>query len=423
MHEHVHIYSNWMIAIFALGYLLIIFEHIVHINKATSALIMAVGLWSLQFADGSFANINMSSFSEHLADVSQVILFLLSAVTIVEIIHAHGGFSMVANAIRVSSKKLCLLVVGALAFILSAVLDNLTTTIVFVVMLKKLLEHQEDRLIFGSVVVIAANAGGVWSPIGDVTTTMLWIGGQVSAIPLAQHLFLPSLACFLASSLWLSFSVKGQIQKKIVSRKDLIEPRGEIVFVLGILSLVFVPVFKLWTGLPPFMGILFSLSFMWLVTDMLHRKYDGRDHLKVPAILPRVDFSSVFFFLGILLSVNALETAGILHSFALWLDGAISSKAVVAIWIGLASAVIDNVPLVAGIMGMYDVTLYAKDHPFWLLMAYCAGTGGSILIIGSAAGVAFMGLEKVTFFWYLRKAGIAAAVGYFIGIAVYFFQA
>jgi len=421
MEHSLNIYANWMIVVFVIGYLLIIFEHTVHINKATSALLMAVALWSFEFADSAFADVNMYRFSEHLANISQVIFFLLGAVTIVETIHAHGGFAMVANAIRISSKKACLWIVGLLAFFLSSVLDNLTTTIVLVAMLKKFLDNSHDRLIFGSTAVIAANAGGAWSPIGDVTTTMLWIGGQVSTVPLIKSLFVPSLACFAVSTFCLSFSISGSMTKKQVSRKELLEPKGEIVFVCGILSLVSVPVFKILTGLPPFMGILLAMSFMWLLTDILHRNHDTRSHLKVPQILPRLDFSSIFFFLGILLGVSALDTGGLLMAFSSWLDQIVSSKYVLATFIGYASAVIDNVPLVAAAMGMYDTSVFQKDHPFWLLIAFCAGTGGSMLIIGSAAGVAFMGLEKVDFFWYLKKASFPAMLGFLAGILVYVF--
>ena len=418
MEHSLNVYSNWMIIVFVIGYFFIIFEHTFRINKATSALLMAVTLWSLEFADSAFADLNKLRFSEHLANISQVIFFLLGAITIVETIHAHGGFAMVANVIRIPSKKACLWVVGLLAFFLSAILDNLTTTIVLVVMMKKFLDTPHDRLIFGSTAVIAANAGGAWSPIGDVTTTMLWIGGQVSTLPLLSNLFLPSLVCFIVSTFCLSFSITGTMKKKVVSRKDLLEPRGEIVFVCGILSLISVPIFKLATGLPPFMGILLALSFMWLLTDILHRKHDTREHLKVPQIIPRLDFSSIFFFLGILLGVSALETGGILKAFATWLDQAVASKYILATFIGYASAVIDNVPLVAAAMGMYDLSVFQKDHPFWLLIAFCAGTGGSMLIIGSAAGIAFMGLEKVNFFWYLKKASLPAMLGFLAGIIV-----
>lgn len=419
MDDYLNGYSYWLVAVFAIGYLLIIFEHVIGINKATSALLMAVGCWSVQFADRSADTFNMAHFSEHLANVSQVVLFLLGAITIVETIHAHGGFGLVSNAIRVSSKKACFWIIGGLAFFLSAILDNLTTTIVLVVMLKKFIADPKERLLFGAAVVIAANAGGAWTPIGDVTTTMLWLGGQLSVGPLMQQLFLPSLVCMVASFIPLSFSIKGTMNRHIASTHDDLQPQGTIVLVCGILSLVFVPIFKMVTGLPPFMGMLFSMSFIWLLTDIIHRGYDERDHLRFAAILPRLDLSSIFFFLGILLSVNALETAGVLKHFALWLDEAILSKTLVASLIGVASAVIDNVPLVAACMGMYDLQAFPMDSQFWILIAFCAGTGGSLLIIGSAAGVAFMGLEKVDFFWYVRKATIPALIGYLAGIGTY----
>lgn len=410
-------YSGWIIALFTVGYLMIIFEHQIGINKATSALLMAVGCWSLQFADVSSLKENSQHLSEHLANVSQVILFLLGAVTIVETINVHGGFGIIADFIQVRSKKLSLCLVGLLAFFLSAILDNLTTTIVMVVLLRRMITETNDRLIFGSLIVIAANAGGVWTPIGDVTTTMLWLGGQVSPLPLIQKLFLPSFVSFLVSLAVFLFFVRGKIEAKD-EEKVPVEHKGGLVLVCGVLSLIFVPVFKLLTGLPPFMGILFSMSFMWLLTDLLHRT-EERNHLRVISVFPKLDLSSIFFFLGILLSVGALETAGILEHLAVWLDAAVPSKVAIASIIGVASAVVDNVPLVAATMGMYDLQTYAQDHPFWLLIAFCAGTGGSMLIIGSTAGVAFMSLEKVDFFWYLKKAAIPAALGFAAGIATY----
>ncbi|MCE5293407.1 MAG: sodium:proton antiporter NhaD [Chlamydiales bacterium] len=419
MIEHMSIYSNWIIAIFTLGYLMIIFEHQIGINKATSALLMAVGCWSLQFADVSLLSENTRHLSENLASVSQVVLFLLGAVTIVETINAHGGFSIIANFVRVSSKKLCLCLVALLSFFLSAVLDNLTTTIVMVILLRRIITHTQDRIIFGSAVVIAANAGGAWTPIGDVTTTMLWLGGQVTTMPLLQKLFLPSFTCLVVSVAALCVSVRGKIQNSVIE-KTVVEHKGELVLVCGILSLIFVPIFKMLTGLPPFMGILCSMSFMWLLTDFIH-KPEERMHLRVTSIFPKVDLSSIFFFLGILLSVGALETAGILKELAIWLDGQVPSKVAVASIIGVASAVIDNVPLVAATMGMYDLATYAPDHPFWLLIAFCAGTGGSMLIIGSAAGVAFMSLEKVDFFTDVKKAALPALLGYIAGISAYLF--
>ncbi len=411
------IYSDWIVAIFVIGYLMIIFEHQIGINKATSALLMAIGCWGLQFADVSQPAHNTLHLSEHLANVSQVVLFLLGAITIVETINAHGGFSIIANWVRISSKKGCLFVASLLTFFLSAVLDNLTTTIVMVVLMRRILTDTSDRLIFGSAIVIAANAGGAWTPIGDVTTTMLWLGGQVSTMPLIQNLFLPSFVCLLVGVGALSLSVRGRLQSSLAKSVE-VEHKGELVLVCGILSLIFVPVFKMITGLPPFMGILFSMSFMWLLTDILH-KVEERSHLRVVAMFPKIDFPSIFFFLGILLGVGALETAGILQQLASWLDVKIPSKDVMGVLIGVASAVIDNIPLVAATMGMYDLATFPTDHPFWLLIAFCAGTGGSMLIIGSTAGVAFMSLEKVDFFWYLKKAALPATVGYAAGIATY----
>lgn len=417
MTEIVNVYAYWIIAIFIVGYLMIIFEHQIGVNKATSALLMAVGCWGVQFADKTALSENAQHLSENLAEVSQIVLFLLGAITIVETINVHGGFSIIADFIMVRSKKLCIVLVAVLSFFLSSVLDNLTTTIVMVVLLRRIITHTNDRLIFGSAIVIAANAGGAWTPIGDVTTTMLWLGGQVTTLPLIQNLFIPSFVCAVVAVGALSFSVKGIIQQDIV-QNTVIEHKGELVLVCGMLSLIFVPIFKMLTGLPPFMGILFSMSFMWLLCDLLHRPAE-RNHLRVISIFPKIDLSSIFFFLGILLSVGALEASGTLKLLAVWLDYQVPSKVAVASLIGVASAVVDNVPLVAATMGMYDIQTYMPDHPFWLLIAFCAGTGGSMLIIGSAAGVAFMSLEKVDFFWYLRKAAMPAALGYIAGIGAY----
>ena len=411
-------YNVLIITIFVIGYLTIIFENVTGVNKATAALLMAVGCWVVQFADQNIFDWNVEHFSEHLADISQVILFLLGALTIVEIIHAHGGLNVVVAIMRIRSKALSLWVIGFLAFFLSAVLDNLTTTIVMVVMLRKIIQNSEDRLIFGSAVVIAANAGGAWTPIGDVTTTMLWVGGQVSTKALMANLFIPSVVCLAVALFCFSMLMKGEHQLIVTEEEDF-EPHGKLVFFLGLLSLIFVPIFKMLTNLPPFMGVLFSMSFMWLVTDLMHRKYAERQHLRVQALLPRLDLSGILFFLGILLSVDALETAGILKKLALFLNQQIESTELICVVIGLVSAVIDNVPLVAACIGMYDLTFFPMDTSFWILIALTAGTGGSILIIGSAAGVAFMGMERVTFFWYLKKAALPAALGYFAGILAY----
>jgi Na+/H+ antiporter NhaD/arsenite permease-like protein len=400
---------------------MIIFEHALGINKATSALLMAVIMWAFQFADRANANWHMEELLRHLSDVSQVIIFLLGALTIVETIHMHGGLNFIARLVRVRSKRLSIWVIGFTAFFLSSILDNLTTTIVMVMMLRKLLAHTQDRLLFGSIVVIAANAGGAWTPIGDVTTTMLWVGGQLSTLPIMSSLFLPSVVCLAVALLWFSFILKGNLEfHKDIDTSE-IAPQGKLVFVAGILALIFVPIIKMLTGLPPFMGMLLSMSVLWCLTDILHARYEERQHLRLISIFPRVDLSGIFFFLGILLAVDALETSGQLRLLATWFDHNIPSKTIIATVIGIVSAVIDNVPLVAACMGMYELTTFPTDHSFWQLIAYCAGTGGSMLIIGSAAGVAFMGIEKVDFFWYLKRATIPAALGYFAGIGVYLF--
>lgn len=288
-----------------------------------------------------------------------------------------------------------------------------------ITLLRKLTEAGEDRLLIGGAVVIAANAGGAWTPIGDVTTTMLWIGGQVSTLSVMKALFFPSVACLLTALGILSFSLKGSFSKAEVQEPEKIEPLGEIVFWLGIASLIFVPVFKIATGLPPFMGIIFGLGFMWLVTDLVHQRFDEREHLRVPHIMSRIDVSGVLFFLGILLAIDALHTAGLLDDLSQWMNRTIANSDLIAIAIGLVSAIVDNVPLVAAAMSMYELSHYPADSSFWNLIAYCAGTGGSILIIGSAAGVAFLGLEKVQFFWYMRRIGFAALIGFFAGFGIF----
>lgn len=414
------LYDWLMIFTFIIGYFLITIEHITRISKTSIALLMAILCWVLQFVNQTDTKENnLSYLSEHMANISQVIFFLLGALTIVEIINVHKGFQLISNAIRIRSKSSLLWFIGFITFFLSAILDNLTTTIIMVTLLRKLVPEGEERLLMGGAVVVAANAGGAWTPIGDVTTTMLWIGGQVSTLEIMRSLLLPSLVCVMTALLILSWSLKGSYSSLREADSLAVEPMGRTIFWLGIGSLVFVPIFKIATGLPPFMGIIFGLGLMWLMTDLVHSRYEHREHLRVPQVITQIDVSSILFFLGILLAVDALHTAGLLDSLAKWMDHKIGNMAVIAIAIGLVSAIIDNVPLVAATMGMYDLNQYPTDSSFWNLIAYCAGTGGSILVIGSAAGVAFMGLERVQFFWYLRRVGIAAFMGYFAGFGVY----
>jgi NhaD family Na+/H+ antiporter len=416
----INLFSLLMILIFILGYFFITIEHVTKINKTSIALLMAIICWLLQFINHIESHkSNLNYLAEHLANISQVIFFLLGALTIVEIINAHKGFKLISNMIRFRSKRKLLWFLGIISFFLSSVLDNLTTTIVMVTLLRKLASEGEDRLLIGGAAVIAANAGGAWTPIGDVTTTMLWIGGQLSTLAVMKVLFLPSIACLIVGLLVLSFSLQGEFSQANQKEENTMEPMGTTVFWLGIGCLIFVPIFKIATGLPPFMGMIFGLGFMWLFTDIVHSRYEHRKHLLVPHIMTRIDISGVLFFLGILLAIDALHTAGLLQSLANWMDHTIANSDVIAIVIGLVSAIIDNVPLVAAAMGMYGLSQYPTDSSFWNLIAYCAGTGGSILVIGSAAGVAFMGLERVQFFWYMRRIGFAALLGYFAGIGIF----
>lgn len=307
-----------------------------------------------------------------------------------------------------------------IAFFLSAVLDNLTTTILMISILRKLIPHKHERFIYSCMIIVAANAGGAWTPIGDVTTTMLWIGGQITTTKVIAELFLPSLVSMLFPLLIFTFTLKGNFPKSEIDfRDEPLEPGAKLVFFVGIILFLFVPVFKAVTGLPPFMGMLISLSIMWLITDIMHHRHEQRHHLRVPHILTKIDVSSILFFLGILLSVNALESTGILDGAAQWLNQHVGNEAIIATVIGVVSAIVDNVPLVAATMGMYDLQTIPTDSPLWLMIAYAAGTGGSILVMGSSAGVALMGLEKVDFFSYLKKISIPVFIGYILGMLCY----
>lgn len=308
--------------------------------------------------------------------------------------------------------------IGFITFFLSAVLDNMTTAIVITSLLAKILEDRKDRMIFASVVIIAANAGGAWSPIGDVTTTMLWIGGQITTANIMKMVFIPSIICLVVPLIYQSFFIKGKFAAaKNVSTKT--EPGAKLLFYLGVGALVFVPIFKTLTHFPPYLGMLFGVSVLWLVTDLMHKKHADRAHLQINHALTKIDVPSVLFFLGILLAVSSLETAGILTSFAAWLDNTIGNKDVIVTVIGLLSAVVDNIPLTAACMGMYDLNTFPPDSKLWEMLAYAVGTGGSCLIIGSAAGVVVMGMEKIEFFWYAKNIMITAMLGYFAGIFTY----
>ncbi len=409
-----------IIAIFLVGYVFIILEHLTKINKTPIAILMAVLAWTLLFTDATCPLAgSLLCLGKHIADVSQLIFFLLGALTIIEIVNIHRGFNVVADWIRVTSKRKLLWTTAWMAFFLSSVLDNLTTTLVMVTLLRQLIDDRETRWILGGAVVIAANAGGAWTPIGDVTTTMLWIGGQLSTGGILTSLFLPSVVCLAVSLLVLTPLLEGNFVRSKAQEQHFVSPLSKTIFYFGVGALIFVPFFKAITGLPPFMGMLFGVSAIWIFTDVMHKGHGDREHLKVPCALSKVDLSSTLFFLGILLCVNALDTAHILEKLAHWLNQAVHNDTLIATLLGLFSAVIDNVPLVAASMGMYDLSIYIQDASFWKLIAYCAGTGGSILMIGSAAGVIYAGMEEISFNWYVKRMSLPALCGYFSGIIVY----
>lgn len=409
-----------MLGLFVLGYAAIAFEHKLGINKAASAVGTAALLWGVLLGDGQLATERATDqLLEHLADTSQVIFFLLGAMTLVEVIDAHGAFRIVTDRVRTRRRRSVLVIVGLLTFFMSSVLDNLTTTIVMVSVLRRMVDHESDRLKLTSLVVIAANAGGAWTPIGDVTTTMLWIGGQVTTPGVVSALFIPSLASLFVAMALFAIPLRGEFPARATGTdSDEGRQRGaRRVLSLGLCAFLLVPVLKATLHIPPFLGIGFGLSALWVLTDVMHREADNPT-VQVPHALSRIDVAGAFFFLGILLAVGALQTAGILAELAVELDHIFHRPAALASVIGLASAVVDNVPLVAATMRMYPLSQYAVDQPFWDLIAYCAGTGGSILIIGSAAGVALMGMERVTFGSYIRTATPIALISYFAGLAV-----
>ena len=427
-----------MLIVFVLGYAAIAFEHQLKIDKAAAALITGVLTWTLYVLASNNVHEVEGQLLHHLSEISSILFFLIGAMTIVELVDAHEGFAVITDKIKTTNKVKLMWIIGILSFFFSAALDNLTTSIVMVSLLRKLIEDKKQRWFFAGMVVVAANAGGAWSPIGDVTTTMLWIKGQVSAGAIVQSLIVPSLATLLAPLAILSFTLKGDVQRPMKSENaehytDPTTPfERNFVFFAGVAGLIFVPVFKTVTHLPPFMGMMLSLGVLWIITDILHRRKPSeiRHYLSPLGVLQKIDTPSVLFFLGILLAVASLQSMGQLGDLANALDNSIGTDTqngvyVVGLIIGLLSAIVDNVPLVAAAMGMYEVTetgLFMQDGTFWQFLAYCAGTGGSALIIGSAAGVAVMGLEKIPFGWYVKNITLLALVGYIAGAGVYILQ-
>ena len=426
-----------MAVVFVIGYLAIALEHPLRINKAASAILTGAIVWTILmlgkdsiFHDAEHADHEglLHHLLMHLGDIGSILFFLMGAMTIVELVDVHEGFRVITDRISSTKRTTLLWIVSIITFFLSAVLDNLTTTIVMCALLRKLIKDKETLWVFAGMVIIAANAGGAWSPIGDVTTIMLWVKGQVTTVNIIVKLIVPSLVCLVLPLLWIGRTMKGNVE-----RPDSVIDHGHhgggnvtpgermLVFALGVGALLFVPVFKAITHLPPFMGVMLGLGVLWVVTEVIHMRHgvDQRGHLMVTAVLRRIDMPSVLFFLGILVAVGGLQVAGHLTLMAQGLDRALGDIFLINGAIGALSAIVDNVPLVAAAQGMYPMSQFPPDHLFWELLALCAGTGGSMLIIGSAAGVAAMGIMHIDFIWYLKRMTIPAALGYVGGILTF----
>lgn len=414
-----------IILLFVLGYAAIAFEHPLKVNKAAPAILTGMAIWScIMIGHHNGPEQPLEELGHHVSGIASILFFLLGAMTVVELMDAHAGFQVITDRINTRDRRVLLWLVGVLTFLLSSVLDNLTTAIVMAALLRKLVADRNDLWTYAGVVIIAANAGGAWSPIGDVTTIMLWIDGQVTTWNIMLKLIVPSLVCLVLPLLWMGLTMKGSFER----REQHVDPNAArvskreqyTVFFLGLATLLGVPVFKAITHLPPFMGIMFGLAILWIYTEFIHtRSMEDRGQYQVTAILRKVDHTGILFFLGILLAVAGLETAGHLTLLSTWLSDTLGSIYVINAAIGVLSAVVDNVPLVAAAQGMYTLETFPPDHSFWELLAYCAGTGGSMLIIGSAAGVAVMGVLGIDFMWYLRRISLPAAIGYFGGLAAF----
>lgn len=416
-----------VIICFIVAYILIVFEHPLKLDKSVPALMAGVVCWSiiaisdLPLEGGTSLE---NGLSHSLSKIAEILLFLIGAMTIVELIDLHHGFKILSDLIKATSKYSLLVIISFFAFFLSAILDNLTTTIVMITIIRKLVSSQEDRLYYASFVIIAANAGGAWSPIGDVTTTMLWIDNKVSTLLLIEYLIVPSLICILIPLAIAYFLpvFKGKVKAAQNPSDHPHLPSSRIILFFGIGGLIFVPIFKQITHLPPYLGMMFSLAVIWLVSDLInYRTYPPEElgkKLSIKNALSRIEMPSILFFFGILAAVSALEVLGHLSHMALYLDKWFGNTGIVAFILGLLSAIVDNVPLVAASLGMYSFEI---DHAFWHEIAFAAGTGGSILVIGSAAGVAAMGMEKINFIWYLKKISWIALLGYLGGWLVLYF--
>jgi len=450
-----------MIIVFVLGYIAIALEHKIKVDKAASALLIGGITWALlamgvtdligsslkeayehfihlypNDTNNEFKFLNYE-LAHHLSDIGEILFFLLAAMTIVELIDAHQGFSIVTDRITTTNKVTLMWILCIITFIFSAVLDNLTTSIVMAALITKLIKDKEDLWMFAGMIIISANAGGAFSPMGDVTTIMLWVGEQITFFNIIKQLFIPSVVCLLVPLIYISFKLKGNIERPELTQfeEHTLNPttsfERNLIFFIGVAGLLFVPLFKMTFHLAPYIGMLISLGFLWVITEIIHRSknHEVKSHLSVIGVLKKVDTSTIFFFLGILLAVAALQTAGQLNIVAEYLQITFTGESgiyAINIIIGLLSSIVDNVPLVAGAMGMYEIgevvpgkLQYPTDHTFWEFLAYCAGTGGSVLIIGSAAGVAVMGILKINFIWYIKNISLLALMGYLAGAATY----
>ncbi len=440
-----------MICLFVLGYVAIATEHQIHVNKAASALILCSLLWTIYIFYAPALNtpvgvqkttdyVTKVELIEGVGEVAEILFFLMGAMTIVELIDVHGGFNIITRRITTKNKKTLLFILTGITFVMSAVLDNLTTTIVIVMLLRKLVQDQKERWYFAAVVILAANAGGAFSPIGDVTTIMLWVKGNVTTSHLIPELILPSIVAAALPMIIMSRKLHGSLEESTdvvdaesheLSVAEMVTNRERnIIFYLGIGALVFVPIFKAITHLPPYLGVSLGLGVLWVYTELMyHEKGDSikeEKKARIQKVVKRIDMTTILFFLGILMAVNALSFAGILRELSVWLDESVGNIYAINIIIGVLSSIVDNVPLVAGAMKMYEVdpttAYFAVDGAFWLFLAYCAGVGGSILIVGSAAGVVVMGLEKVSFGWYLKEVSLIALLGYLAGALMFIIQ-
>ena len=429
-----------IVAVFVFGYACIALESVIKVNKAAIALLMFIFCWTLfMIAPGNYLILEPGEdlirkateiIENHLGETASTLFFLMGAMTIVELVDQNGGFDFVRTSLSTTSKRKLLWRIVFMTFFLSAILDNLTTSIVMIMVLNKLVGERADRMIYASMVVIAANSGGAFSPIGDVTTIMLWNAGTVTSTGVITEIFVPSLISMVIPAFIMQFSLKGKLvmpEKEVeTEEQELTSRERKTVFFMGVGGLIFVPIFKGITGLPPFMGILLVLGLLWLVTEFFYGRRKGEKKKfkkRVTRVLSRIDMGTILFFLGILMAVSCLQEIGVLTVTGQWLNTVSNGNHyVVTGAIGVISSIVDNVPLVAGCMGMYEIAPvgdFAVDGIFWQLLAYCAGVGGSMLIIGSAAGVVVMGLERITFGWYLKKVTWIAFVGYLAGIICY----